>query len=235
MSFLNVSPPPQEVIAMEPESLAPLILRYLQQQPADSINRYNFSLIGDQSSSYQTLPQYGERLMEAWMYLERQGFLAPRPGQSGDWMFITRKGRAVVEDQDFETYRQAHLLPAEILDPILLQKVRPTFIVGDYDTAVFQAFKEVEVRVRKKAKLSESVFGVDLMRRAFRSADGILTDKTSPTGEQVARMEFFAGAIGMCKNPSSHRDVAINAKEASDLIHTANHLLRVVDSLPDLP
>ncbi len=225
---------------MEPETLAPLILRYLQRQPPNSINRYNFSLVGDRRPIYQNLTQaqkteYGERLMEAWMYLERQGFLAPRPGNQGEWMFITRKGKTVIADQDFETYRQAYLLPVEILDPVLLQKVRPTFIAGDYDTAVFQAFKEVEVRVRKKAKLPESVFGVDVMRRAFRSPDGLLTDKTVPPGEQVARMEFFAGAIGMCKNPSSHRDVAITAKEASDLIHTANHLLRVVDSLPDLP
>ena len=223
---------------MEPETLAPFILRYLQQQPPNSINRYNFSLVGDHRPSYQALTQaqrneYGERLMEAWMYLERQGFLAPRPGNQGDWMFVTRKGRAVMADQDFETYRQAHLLPVEILDPVLLQKVRPSFVTGDYDTAVFQAFKEVEVRVRKKAKLTDSIIGVKLMREAFKSPGGILTDPTADPGEQVARMEFFAGAIGMCKNPSSHRDVAITAKEASDLIHTANHLLRVVDALPE--
>lgn len=233
MSLLQEAPPPEEILEMEPEELAPFILRYLQKQPPNSINRYNFSLIQD-GDLYQRLGRskvedYLKCLMEAWMYLEREGFIAPQPGQQGDWAFVTRRGRKVVEAQDFQAYRKGYLLPSEGLDPVLVQKVRQSFIRGDYDTAVFQAFKEIEVRVRKKANLANTDIGVSLMRKAFNPKDGVLTDKGADGGEQVARMELFAGAIGTYKNPSSHRDVAFNdPKEAADIIHMANQLLRIL-------
>jgi hypothetical protein len=74
----------------------------------------------------------------------------------------------VVEAQDFQAYRKGHLLPSEGLDPVLVQKLKQSFIRGDYDTAVFQAFKKVEVRVRKKANLANTDIGVPLMRKAFK-------------------------------------------------------------------
>jgi uncharacterized protein (TIGR02391 family) len=234
MSFWKEAPPPEEVLGMEPEELAPFILRYLQKQT--QINRYNFSLQNDmefaEKYDNRVRDAYAKCLMEAWMYLERQGFLAPQPGQQDDWAFVTRRGLKVVEAQDFEAYKQGHLLPSDGLDPVLVQKVRQTFIRGDYDTAVFQAFKEVEVRVRTKAKLANTDIGVALMRKAFNPKDGILRDTSAEAGEQTARMEFFTGAIGVYKNPSSHRDVTFaDPKEAADGIHLANRLLRILDSI----
>src|SRR6266478_4210526 len=195
MSFSDEAPPPEEILEMEPEELAPFILRHLQKQQSNSINRYNFSLVND-ANLYQRLGQkkvedYAKCLMEAWTYLEREGFIAPQPGQQGEWAFVTRRGQKVVEAQDFEAYRKGHLLPSEGLDPILVQKVRQSFIRGDYDTAVFQAFKEIEVRVRKKAKLKNTDIGVVLIRKAFNPKDGILRDKNADAGEQTARMELF--------------------------------------------
>lgn len=236
MSLLDESLAIEEILEMEPETLAPLILRYLQKQPSNSINRYNFSLTsnhpGTEALTYPQKMEYGKRLMEAWMYLERQGFIAPMPGQQDEWAFVTRKGQAVVTDQDFETYRQSYLLPTETTDPVLLHKVKPSFVAGDYDTAIFQAFKEVEVRVRNKAGLAETDLGVDLMRKAFHTNSGPLTDAAMPPGEKEALQHLFAGAIGSFKNPSSHRDVVLTPQEAADIIRVANTLLRIVDALP---
>jgi len=81
------------VLELEPEELAPIILRHLQQQK-QQINRYNFSLVTDRTLVEQlgrNVDAYAEKLMEAWMVLEREGFVAPMPGMQGEWAFVTSR------------------------------------------------------------------------------------------------------------------------------------------------
>jgi hypothetical protein len=66
------------------------------------------------------------------------------------------------------------------------------------------------------------------MRKAFNPQSGPLTDQSSPSAEKQAASDLFAGAVGYCKNPTSHRNVAMDAMEAVELILLANHLLRTV-------
>lgn len=103
------------------------------------------------------------------------------------------------------------------------------FLRGDYDTAVTQAFKEVEVAVRKAGGYADTDLGISLMRKAF-GGKGPLTDLKQPPAEQQARAHLFAGAIGSYKNPNSHRNVDFTAEEAAEVIIFASHLLRIVDS-----
>ena len=125
---------------------------------------------------------------------------------------------------------KTELLPEYQFHPVITQKVSPKFIQGDYDTAVFQAFKQVEIAVRKAGNYTEKDIGVPLMRTAFRKATGNLTDPNQQEAEQEAIAHLFAGAIGYCKNPASHREVEITAEEAVELITFASYLLRIVDS-----
>ena len=125
---------------------------------------------------------------------------------------------------------QADFLPKCQLHPIIAEKVRSNFLQGDYDTAVFQAFKQVEVAVRNAGNYEETDIGVPLMRKAFHTDTGNLTNPNQQPAEKEAIAHLFAGAIGYCKNPSSHRDVDITAKEAIEIIIFANHLLRIVYS-----
>jgi uncharacterized protein (TIGR02391 family) len=103
--------------------------------------------------------------------------------------------------------------------------VRPLFLSGDYDTAVFRAFREVEVRIRRAANLPEDLIGVKLVRKAFDLNQGALTDNKRVESEREATQHLFAGAIGIFKNPSSHRDVTYTAQEAASIINFANYLI----------
>jgi uncharacterized protein (TIGR02391 family) len=104
------------------------------------------------------------------------------------------------------------------------------FLRGDYDVAVFQAFKEVEVTVRNATGHSDDQLGVNLMRAAFKPTNGPLTDMTRSGGERQAMMDLYAGAIGHAKNPPSHREVQFDRVAAAQLIIMASYLLIEADA-----
>ena len=233
MSLIKYLPSIDEVFEMEPEELGVLLLRYLATFPEGGLNRFNitsanerelYELFGSKHKDFAKL------LMEAWMWLEREGFVLPLPGQQNDWSFITRKGNKIIQEENFDAYNKNSIFP-KWLDPVIVRKVKPLFIRGDYDTAVFQAFKEGEVRVRKKAKLGNECLGRELMVKAF-GPTGPLLDKEATVSEQNATRELFAGAISVYKNPSSHREVDFaDPNEVIELICLANNLLRAVEKI----
>lgn len=234
MTIKDIYPPIEIAMELEPEELAPFVLKDLTDRKR--LNRHNFTLVNspdfiEYAGNYRE--EFSKRLMEAWIWLEKEMFIAPMPGGGGtDEFFITRKGKKILDEQNFESYKKVSLLPSENLDPILVRKVKPLFIRGDYDTAIFQAFKEVEIRVRDKAGYTENEIGVALMRKAFKPDSGPLANQSSEAGEREAIVALFAGAIGKFKNPSSHRDVGYSDPgEVVDIIHIANHLLRICDRI----
>jgi uncharacterized protein (TIGR02391 family) len=154
----------------------------------------------------------------------------PDPGEDG-WYFVTRRGQQIKKAEDLASYRRADMLPKKLLHPVIAQKVWATFLRGDYDTAVFQAFKEVEVAVRTAGGFAAEDIGTALIRKAFDPAKGPLTDTSVPHSEREALAHLFAGAIGSYKNPHSHRTVSITDQtEAVEMIIMASHLLKIVDS-----
>lgn len=228
--FKNNFPPIETVLEMEPSELAPFVLKDLND--IDQINRYNYTLrtSGDmQDYAGGHIKDFQERLMEAFIWLEREMFIAPQPDSQGEWRFITKSGERVLREEDFSAYKKGFLLPSENLHPIFIRKVKPLFLRGDYDTAIFQAFKAIEIQVRKVGGYAKSDLGVDLMRKAFNPQTGKLSNTHSLPAEKEAMSNLFSGAIGLFKNPVSHRDIEIiTAEEASDYIKVANCLLKMV-------
>jgi uncharacterized protein (TIGR02391 family) len=100
------------------------------------------------------------------------------------------------------------------------------------------AMKEVEVKVRALGGLPASLLGVALMHQAFRpprgdgSEGGPLHRPDDEPGEAVAAMNLFAGAIGLFKNPASHRRVDFDdATEAAEVVLLADLLMRLSGKL----
>jgi uncharacterized protein (TIGR02391 family) len=234
LTVFEVLPDADALLALEPEEVGGVVLEHLASLgPADSgnLNRYNFSL----RDTYKAYPEaqqtlVAQALMEGWMWLEREGFIAPRPGENGLWYFVTRRGHQAANREGVRAYRKAAALPKGQLHPVIAQKCWATFLRGDYDTAVFQAFKELEVAVREACEARAEDVGVDLMRSAFHYSDGKLTDMQAPKAEREALAHLMAGAIGSYKNPHSHRTVRVEAEEAVEMISLASHLAKIVDA-----
>ena len=90
--------------------------------------------------------------------------------------------------------------------------------------------REVEIRVRDLAGASPGDLGVALMKESLqggRPAGGPVLGGGRATGDDGA---FFWGAIGVFKNPGSHRQVEYDdPTTASEVVLLADLLLRLLD------
>ena len=222
--LINAIPDVEVLLAIEPEELAGKILFLMRQRKTAKTTLQNLqSELWYVGQTGPTCPQnrsgeIGLAFTEAWAWLEAQGLLVPDDGINGQngWRRLSRRARKMESATDFANFRTARLLQREVLHPSIAETVWLAFVRGEFDAAVFQAMKAVEVSVRKASKLAQDVLGVDLMRRAFHPDTGPLTDPSAQAGERIARAALFAGAIGSYKNPHSHRDVDMNMNDPAE-------------------
>ena len=232
----EVIPDPETVGSLAPEELAGVLMEVLNSMSSEEERAYlNPTILclerAPEGYPAQVRDSISKTVMEAWVWLEREGLVAARPGDlTHGYYFITRRGRGLKNATDLSAYRHSNLLPKEFLHPIIASKVWSAFIRGEYQTAVFQAFKEVEVAVRSAASLAATDIGVELMRKAFHKDTGPLTNPALPPAEREGMAHLFAGAIGLLKNPYSHRDVVLeDPKDAAAIITFASLLMNIVD------
>jgi uncharacterized protein (TIGR02391 family) len=229
-TIYSIIPNPEELLKLDLEDVAAVILESLNSIEHLQLNRNDFAM---QRTVQEYPPAYYERLLKAlmtgWGYLEREGLIAEMPTKPG-WYFITDKGKTIRSREDLNAYRSSRMLPKYLLHPIIARKVETAFQNAEYDTAVFQALREVEVAVRNASGFSPTDISAALMRKAFDPKTGPMRDDTATDMEKLAISEMFAGLVGAYKSPRSHRHVVLDAVEAAEIIVFASHLLKIVDA-----
>jgi hypothetical protein len=106
---------------------------------------------------------------EAIALLERWGLAEPADDMNGrnGYMVLTGKGKATKERTDFERIRVRGFLREDMLHPLLQGRIYDYFAGDDLGTAVFEAFKTVEIEVRGAGNYPEKEIGKTLMFKAF--------------------------------------------------------------------
>lgn len=218
-----------EVAEMAVDRLAILVLGHAE--ATNAWNWRNWILEWQERNRVGDYHPASLAIAEAWGWLFTRALVGPGPQSNYDLhgVNITRAGREALE-RGVEFVRATIRLDVE-LTPVLEHRVRPQFLLGDYELAALSAMREVEIAVRTKAGLGTELLGVKLMRAAF-GTDQPLWSAELDAGESVAQMELFAGAIGLFKNPPSHRRVDYSEPtEAAEVVLLADLLLRLLDRL----
>lgn len=219
-----------EVIVLPVDDLALRILK--DASDTNEWNWRNWVLLAEQSYGKNSAASLA--LVEAWTWLLNRGLVVRDVNQaSGEAILVSRQGHETLE-RGLPWLRAVNRLDVELL-PVLEAKARPQFLRGDFEAAAFMAMKEVEVAVREASGLSAGLLGTKLMQQAFRPSKnaaevgGPLHNRDDEGGEAVAIMNLFAGAIGLFKNPVSHRRVDFtDPTEAAEVVLLADLLLRLL-------
>jgi uncharacterized protein (TIGR02391 family) len=235
----------ETLVAMEPEELGAHLLMAIKAEiepprrqmvhSNNDMNQLARRLLGLDHSDLLPTNREAEReraMVEAWHWLEAQGLLVPASrtnGQNG-WRVPSRRAMQFSSVAEFVPYAVARRLDPGMLNLRIRAKVWGAFVRGDFDVAALVAMKAVEIAVREASGYGYDKFGKAMMGMAFNPENGPLTDMAAEKPEREARRDLFCGAIGLLKNPLSHRDVDMeDAAEAVEVALLANHLLRIVE------
>jgi uncharacterized protein (TIGR02391 family) len=227
----------QTVLGMAPEELALGVLRslnasddrYQRRGQRETVSFTNYCNV--QAQQYTSTPQVecARAIGAAFQHLVTIGMLIPSPHMSQwGWFQLTHRAKSVKDAADYELYRHASRYPRGAIHPAIERNSYSEFMKGDYDTAVFKAFKTLEDAVRSRAGFGNDSIGVPLMRKAFHPDDGPLRDESELWAEREALMHLMAGAIGRFKNPASHRFTGLDDPVTTmEIIQLASLLLRI--------
>jgi len=160
--------------------------------------------------------------------LERDGYIELI---SKDKYRLTQKGfniaKKKMNDMKLPLFEFSNLH----LHPELYMKIYKNYKDGDFESVILKSFKLLEEKVRKKANLSSSDYGVQLMDKAFQKERGILRHPDIKyEGEREGLHFIMRGVISLFRNPPSHRSVEWeDPNKIMRIIDFTNFLLDIVN------
>ena len=244
---------PAACLAMPIPTLAVEILRRLATLDDTWRNAYNFTQWTVDGSSgwfptggtittsvYVGTPPNPQRealktkLREAWTWLEKEGYVVDDHSQRvGNWKTITAAGWEIARSSDTQEtlarVQAATQLNLELHHRLRAANVDATFRAGDTDSAIRDAFVELEHAVRTLAGYSKSDYGVQLMTKAF-GPNGPLRSFID-SQEQNGMQRIFEGAYGLLRNPAGHGPTGLGVTESAETVLEADLLMRRLDRI----
>ncbi len=137
-----------------------------------------------------------------------------------------------VTTRDFRKYflnSESLMRSLDLLHPEVVRSCRQLFEMQHYDEAIFTAMRTVEETIRAKAHLSINDIGKDVAIKAL-NPDNPIIKMSEHYGEQESAKFLYWGALGVLKNPRSHR--SINMQDpitAYECLAFASWLLGMLD------
>jgi len=246
-SIISLFPTVDRLLAALDIELQRAVLRFVAEATDDRMRGFGITRDGvvialfghgGYEADYKKRQSVERVISRAWKALEDLNFIEePDPANGKNrYRVISSKGRAALAGIDFAAAKARTAFIREMFHPSLPDAAWHAFSVGDYDTAVFEAFKAVEAAVLKKGMgrigITQGDYGVALMRKAFDSRSGPLTDMSArPPPRRDRRCELFTGAFGELRNPKAHGDSTItDTLVAVEEMMTASTLQRIVDN-----
>lgn len=189
--------------------------------------------VGADTATYkdQHSPQVANKTMAAISWLETKGYLAPEH-EAGTWRvkWITPAGEEVAQADPDIPLPDVSLIPREKLHPKLRDAAWGDFVRGEYSTAVFKAYLQVEIALRDKSGIKKN--GKRLVTSAFSTKSGTLQVNSEYESDQEATMMLFSGAISLFRNAAGHNIVEYDDPErAVREFQLADLLLRMLDEI----
>lgn len=238
----NIYPTPEAFLELSEVEVERVLLHCVAAASADRLRRmaHRDGIFNELTAAIGYQCDFRQReaieksILRAWKVLEDTDLIEEPDSTNGKngHRVISEKGKAALKAADLSAAKIRGQFKREHF-PFLPDASWNALRAGDYDTAVFEAFKAVEAAVRKKASLSSSDFSAALMDKAFDPATGPLASTTAAPSRRKARRDLFKGAFGELRNPKAHGDPTITEPLlAVQEMMTASLLLRIVDEAP---
>jgi hypothetical protein len=174
------------------------------------------------------------KLRQAWSWLEQQGYVVVDHGQrGGNWKILTDAGWEIARSTDptatLHRVQAAAQLNLDLHPRLQAAGVETTFRGGDTDSAIRDAFADLEDAVRQLAGYTRSDYGVTMMSKAF-AKSGPLGSAVDPQ-HQVGTQRMFEGAFAVLRNPAGHGPTGLDVAEAVETVLHADLLMRHLDTV----